>query len=96
MGSRPGSGLLIPVRVNRRIQLVLAVLLAAAVAIVLVAPSYDLLPTTLGNESAAHVAVVAVGILLLPAVIAVRLAAQVAGGLTPSPDVVALTCVRIC
>ncbi len=81
---------------NRRIQLALAVLLAAAVAIVLVAPSYDLLPTTLGDKPAPHVAVVAVGILLPSAVIAIRLAAQVAGGLTSSPGVAALTCVRIC
>jgi len=80
-----------------RFQCALLILLATAIAVVLIAPSYDLLPTTVHDISAAH--------LFLPAtlasplhqlVLAISGAPIVADAGMLSSELLSLTCTRLC
>ncbi len=80
-----------------KFQCALLLLVVAAIAVVLVAPSYDLLPTTVRDISPAH--------LFLPATLASPLyylalavsgATIITSAVILSPELLSLTCTRLC
>ncbi len=77
-------------------QTAIALLLAVGLLVVLVAPAYDLLPTTAGEKSTPQITMAAaVGLLPLTLIV---LAFAAGPDIMPafSSDLVTLTCTRIC
>jgi hypothetical protein len=80
-----------------QLQCVLLILLATAIAVVLVAPSYDLLPTTLRDTSRPHIFFpAALEPNLRHFVMVVSAAPLFADAGTLSCELLSLTCTRLC
>ncbi len=81
---------------ERHIRIAIAVSLAAALAIILIAPSYDIDPTTLRDNSVPTLASAALLQLSLATSLTIAVVPELASLPMPCSDLVAVTCTRLC
>ncbi len=82
---------------ERHIRIAIAVSLAAVLAIILIAPNYDIDPTTLRDNSVPQTLASAALLQLSPAtLLTIAAAPELLSLPTPCSDLVAVTCTRLC